>query len=329
MKFLNFVLLSLLLAGCAKTPEARTVTASPQTVTSTVSSVNSGTVRAEKVAELAFGAVGRVKVLNVRVGDNVKKGQVLAELENDDLISMLTTAQQELVRRTQLRTSKAVAESELDQIRREVRMTQVAYDKSRIIAPYDGVIAELNLEVGQLSQITAVVPRPLMKIVDLDPRYVRAEIDEADLARVKVGQEARVKILALSRDPFPAIVRKVVPYISTIREQDRTAEIELTVDSGGTFLPAGASADVEVIIDTHKDTLAVPTRAVMGRGKQRHVFVLEGGYAYKRPIEVGLFNYDLTEVLSGVKDGEVVVLPTEGIELVDGMRLTAAPHKGS
>ena len=324
MNFLRLFILCLTLCACTKVPEARTVAASRQTVTATVSSVNSGTVRAEKVAELAFGAVGRVRLLNVQVGDSVKKGQVLAELENDDLMSMLTTAQQELARRTQLRTSKAIAEADLEQIRREVRTTQVAYDKSRIIAPYDGVIAELNLEVGQLSQITAVVPRPLMKIVDLDPRYVRAEIDEADLARVHVGQAARVKILALSREPFPAVVRKVVPYISTIREQDRTAEIELTVDSDNVFLPAGASADVEVITDTHTDVLAVPTRAVLGRGKQRYVFVIENGYAYRRPVEVGIFNYDQTEIVSGVKQGDEVLLPTEGIELEDGMRINKA-----
>lgn len=324
MRLLHISFLCLALSACGKSPELRTVAASKQTVTATVSSVNSGTVRAERVAELAFGAVGRVKALNVHVGDVVKTGQVLAELENDDLISMLSTAQKELVRRTQLRAAHAVAESDLELIRREVRMTQVAYDKSRIVAPYDGLIAELNLEVGQLSQITAVVPRPLMKIVDLDPRYVRAEIDEADLGRVKVGQAARVKILALSREPFPAVVRKVVPYISTIREQDRTAEIELTVDSGSTFLPAGASADVEVIVDTRNDVLAVPTRTILGRGSQRHVFVLQNGRVYKRPVEVGIFNYDLSEIRSGLSVGDEVVMPAEGVELEDGMRVKKA-----
>lgn len=302
----------------------QTALATRQTVSATVSSVNSGTVRAEKVAELAFGAVGRVRVLNVRVGDIVKEKQVLAELENDDLMSVLTTAQKELERRIQLRASRAVAESELEQMRRDVRTAQVAYDKSRIVAPYDGLIAELNLEVGQLSQITAVIPRPLMKIVDLEPRYVRAEVDEVDLGRVKVGQPARVKILALRREPFPAIVRKVVPYISTIREQDRTAEIELTIDSAGIFLPAGASADVEVIVETRANSLAVPTRAVLGRGQKRHVFVLRGGRAEKRAIEVGIFNYDLSEVLAGISEGEKVIIPSEGLELEDGMTVTEA-----
>lgn len=324
MKVVCFLLLSLALGACSKVPEVRTARISRQTVSATVSSVNSGTVRAEKVAELAFGAVGRVRILNVHVGDIVKTGQVLAELENDDLLSMLSTAEKELARRTQLRAARAVAESDLEIIRREVRTTQVAYDKSRIIAPYDGLIAELNLEVGQLSQITAVVPRPLMKIVDLEPRYVRAEIDEADLGRVKVGQPARVKILAMSRDSFPAVVRKVVPYISTIREQDRTAEIELTVDSGDIFLPAGASADVEVIVDTRENALSVPTRAILGRGSQRNVFVLEGGRAYKRPVEIGIFNYDVTEIRSGVDEQSEIILPAEGIELLDGMRVKKA-----
>ena len=238
-------LILLTLSGCGKTPVVQTVKPAIRTIEATVSGVTSGTVRAEKVAELAFGAVGRVKTLSVKVGDTVQSGAILAEIENQDLISILDTTRRENVRRQQLRASNALAQTDLDQILRDVQMAQVAVEKSKIVAPYDGLIVEQNLEVGQLSQITAVEPLPLIKIVDLGPRYVRAEIDEVDLSRIKVGQRARVRILAIRREPFSASVRKVVQYVSSVREQDRTAEIELTIDGedGSRFHSCAASWD--------------------------------------------------------------------------------------
>jgi HlyD family secretion protein len=185
------------------------------------------------------------------------------------------------------------------------------------------MIGELNLEVGQLSQITAVVPLALIRIVDQTPRYIRAEIDEADLARIKVGLLARAKILAVRREPFRATIRKVVPFVNSIREQDRTAEIELTVDSGGVLLPAGASADIEIIVDTRTDVVAVPSRTVLGRGSNRFVYVVDGSRLKRVPVTVGLYNYDRTEIVSGISEGTLVAQPTDLLEFKEGMKVTA------
>lgn len=322
MRYLCSLLFCLsFLLGCGSSPEVRTAKVTLQNVESTVTSVTSGTVRAEKIADLAFGAVGRVRALHVRVGDSVKEGTILAELENRDLQTVFETAQKEVKRRQTLRASNSLAQAELEHAERELELARMAFEKSRIVAPYDGLIAGLNLEVGQLSQITSVEPLPLMTIVDFRPRYIRAEFDEVDLARVTPGLAARVSILALRRAPFKATVRKVVPFISSVREQDRTAEVELTVDSENFTLPAGASADVEVIADLHTDVLAIPTRAVFGRGSNRSVFLVESGRLRKVALEVGIFNYDLTEIRSGVSLGSVVALPKEGLDFIDGMKV--------
>lgn len=309
------------LGGCSSPPEVRTVTVTKQSVEATVASVTSGTVRAEKVAELAFGAVGRVKSLHVKLGDRVRAGQLLAELENDDLRATFVTATAELKRREYLRSSQLLSEAEVEQFRRDVDAARVALEKSTIVAPYDGLIAELNLEVGQLSQITAVIPKALIRIVDLDPRYVRAEIDEVDLSKVKLNQSARIRILAVRSEPYPAVVRKVVPFVSSIREQDRTSEIELRIDAGDELLPVGASADVEIIIDRHDGVLAIPARAVLGRGNARYVYTLQGERAHRSPISLGISNYDIAEVTQGLREGERVIIPAEGFEVHDDERV--------
>ena len=324
--FLKLVVLLVPLAlsvGCKGRPEVRVVPVAKARVEATVSSVNSGTVRAERITSLAFGTVGRVKEVNCKLGDTVHEGDILAQVENDDLRSRLQSAQEEYERSQRLSKSDAMSQSGVTQARANHDAAKTAYEKSLIKAPYDGVIAELNLEVGELSQITAVIPEAPIRIVDLKPRYVRAEIDEVDLSKVKVGLEARVKILAVRKEPFKATVRKVVPFVSSVREQDRTSEIELTVDNEGVLLPAGASADVEVITETKDDVLTVSSKALLGRGSERYVYILDGSRLKRVPVQIGIYGYTVSEIKSGLSSSDEVVLPSEKFELSDGLRVKA------
>ena len=312
-----------LVSGCKGRPEVRLARVSKASVEATVSSVNSGTVRAEGNTELAFGTVGRVKEVNVKLGDAVKAGQVLAQVENDDLKSRLQSTLEEYERSQRLSKSDAMSQSGVTQARASYDAAVTAYEKSLIKAPYDGIVAELNLEVGELSQITAVIPQAPIRVVDVKPRYVRAEIDEVDLPKVKVGLPARVKVLAIRKEPFAARVRKVIPFVSSTREQDRTSEIELDIDSEGLLLPAGASADIEVITETKDDVLTITSRALLGRGRDRYVYVLEGSRLAKRPVQVGIYGYTVSEVVSGLSPSDEIVLPSDKFELTDGLRVTA------
>lgn len=289
-----------------------------------MSSVNSGTVRAEGNTELAFGTVGRVKEVAVKLGDSVREGEILAQVENDDLKSRLQSTLEEYERSLRLSKSDAMSQSGVTQARASYDAAVTAYEKSLIKAPYDGIVAELNLEVGELSQITAVIPQAPIRVVDVKPRYVRAEIDEVDLPKVKFALPARVKILAIRKEPFKAQVRKVVPFVSSIREQDRTSEIELDIESEGLLLPAGASADVEVITETKENVLTVTSRALLGRGEDRYVYVLDGTRLKKTPVKVGIYGYTVSEIVSGLSPQDEVVLPSDKFELTDGLRVTVA-----
>lgn len=307
------------LLACGKRTEVDVVKVQRGNVEATVTGVNSGTVRAEQLAELAFGAVGRVKAVNVHLGQRVRRGEVLAEIENGDLRSLLDVAAEELARAQTLSASRAASRSNVIQAQGAYDAAKTAYEKSLITAPFDGVVAELNLEVGQLSQITAVIPLAPIRLVDVQPRYVRVEIDEVDLPKVALGQRARIKILAVRREPFQAVVRKVVPYVSSIREQDRTSEVELTVDSEGILLPAGASADVEIVTDTRENVLTVVSKAILGRAQDRYVYRFNGGRLEKKPVKLGIVGYSVSEIASGLGDGDEVALPSDRAELREGL----------
>ena len=98
MKKLPLTIL-LLLSACSAPQEVQTAKVARQTVESTIASVNAGTIKAQQTAELAFGTVGRVRTLNIELGDKVKKGEILAEVENNDLLTNLKRAEIELQRR--------------------------------------------------------------------------------------------------------------------------------------------------------------------------------------------------------------------------------------
>jgi HlyD family secretion protein len=318
------ILIFLPVIGCGKTPEVKVAAVSKQRLEATVTGVSSGMVRSEQIAELAFGTVGRVKALNVKLGDAVKEGEILAEVENDDLRSRLIVAREELSRRKELTSNHAMSKSSLNQAQSEFDGANTALEKSIIRAPCDGLVAELNLEVGQLSQITAVLPKAPIRVVDLKPRFVRVEIDEVDLPKVKVGMSARIKILAVRREPFLGTVRRVINFISDVREQDRTSEIEVDVQSEGILLPVGASADVEIVTEVRESAISLPTKAILGRLENRYAYVLNAGQAIRTEISVGLFNYQFSEVLSGLKEGDRIILPSDLVELKDGLKVQIA-----
>jgi HlyD family secretion protein len=274
------------------------------------------------MTELAFGTVGRVRVLHVSLGAQVKKGQVLAELENQDLLQARDVAEREYTRVQDLHRTRVLTEQDLDRAHQALDLARITFEKSLIRAPFDGFVAELNLEVGQLSQITAVVPKPLIRLVDVAPRYVSVEIDEVDLSRIALGMPARIKILAVRRAPFKATIRQIIPYVSSVREQDRTVQIELTLDQEGLLLPEGASADVEIITARKEQALSIPVRALLGFSDQRFVYLLTSDNRLrKQPVTPGLSNYERVEILEGLSEGQTVVLPSAAGDLQEGQEV--------
>ncbi|MFN3413029.1 MAG: efflux RND transporter periplasmic adaptor subunit [Thermoanaerobaculum sp.] len=224
-------------------------------------------------------------------------------------------------RRDQLRASCVAAEALVEQAEAHVHVAKAQLALTELVAPFSGVIAEVSTEVGEW--ITPAPPGvPIPPVIDLlDPAslYVVAPIDELDVARVAVGQEVRVSV-----DPKPGVtlwgkVAKLSPYILDLAEQNRTADVEVEFNAGQDLfgvLP-GASADVEIVVSRKENALRIPTSAV-GEGKK--VLVLSGGKLLERPVSTGLANWQYTEVLSGLAEGEEVVVSRDRPEIKPGVR---------
>lgn len=318
---IRLLLFCLLLTACTKTASLKGVHPASAPVETTVTTINSGTVEAENMGTLGFGISGRVAQVLAKPGDRVKAGQVLAELENADLRTIYREAQKENERAKKLLDEGLVSKVGFQEAIKAYEIAKMNYDRSVIRAPFDGVVTEVNLRVGELSGPQTPGTGKPMRLIDEKPRLVKGDIDEVDLARVKSGQKARIRVPASRTEPFPAKVSRVVPFVDTTKEQDRTSQIELRMDGAEAAIPVGASAEIEIVTDAKEGALAVPARTVLGSGKTRYVYVAKDGKLAKVAVETGIGNYDRVEILKGVTANDVVVFPSEDADLTDGLRV--------
>jgi HlyD family secretion protein len=332
-------------------------------VEKTVANTRAGTIKACRRAKLSPSIGGQISKLPVKEGDQVKKGQLLLELWNQDLVAQALLAEREVVYTrsrsrsaclkadvsqreakrllklrksnavSEERTDKAVAEAEALEAECQAARTQVSVgearlavaranlERTRLLAPFDGVIAEINGELFEYvtpSPVGVPIP-PAVDIIDNACFYVTAPIDEVDAGGIRVGMTARITMDAFANRSFNGKVRRIADYVLDLEKQARTVDVEVVFSKPGDikYLLAGYSADIEVILDVRNDVVRVPTEAVM-EGRKVYVFLPDKDKVVKREIRAGLSNWDQTEVLDGLGPDELVVVNVDNPGLKDG-----------
>lgn len=200
----------------------------------------------------------------------------------------------------------------------QINATQVALARTRLNAPFDGRIAEVNGEVGEFLTPSPIgIPTlPAIDLIDYSCLYVSAPIDEVDAPQIRPQMPARISLDAFSGKIFAGRVRRVADYVLDLEKQSRTVEIEVefvNLENLDNMLP-GYSADAEVILDQRDNVLRIPTAALFERNQ---VLILkENGLLEQRQIKIGISNWSYTEVLDGLVAGEQLVTSIErqGVE---------------
>ena len=212
------------------------------------------------------------------------------------------------------------ASSEVSLARLDV--AKALLDRTRLTAPFAGIVAEINGEVGEFVTPSPVgVPTPpAIDLVDIDCLYVSAPIDEVDAPAIRVGMQAKISLDAFAKKIFDGTVKRVAPYVLDVEKQARTVDVEVdfsnTKDSQN-MLP-GYSADIEIILAEQKHTLRIPTEAILEGNK---VLVLGAdGLLAERQIKSGLSNWEFTEIQTGLKENENVVVTVDRDGVEDGAR---------
>ncbi|MBF8269521.1 MAG: efflux RND transporter periplasmic adaptor subunit [Gammaproteobacteria bacterium] len=258
--------------------------------------------------------------------------KVAASMRAQESCKVAAGSERELTRMRKLEDAKLVAQERLDVMETDFEAKQLACDAAQasvavssvqidvaastlertiVRAPFDGVVAEVNAELGEY-----VTPSPLgiqtlptVDLVDLSCLYVSAPIDEVDAPPIVTGMQACVSLDAFPERRCNGRVRRIAPYVLDREKQARTVEVEVVLsepqDTAG-LLP-GYSADIEIILDRRDNVLRIPTEAVL-EGNQVFLYDPLTGILQSRTFEPGLANWNFTEVRSGLVAGDQIVV---------------------
>ena len=217
------------------------------------------------------------------------------------------------------RAACETARADVGQAEARISVTRAEQGRTVLYAPFDGTVAKIVGELGEYSTPSppGVPTPPAIDLIDESCLYVKAPMDEVDAPRIKVGLPVRVTLDAMPKQPLKGVVKRVAPYVTAVEKQARTVDVEVDFEApADARLLVGYSADVEIVLDTRPAVLRVPTAALI-EGRKVMVLNPESGKLEERALRTGIANWEYTEVLEGLREGERLVtsLEREGVKV--------------
>lgn len=226
-----------------------------------------------------------------------------------------------LTRRDSSKAQIGVDTAKLKQARAQVQQSQATLNQleeqkgyTTILAPMDGVVLSRDVEIGDAVSSILVLGSTATLIMtegDVNEVYVQGKVDEADIAHVYLGQPARIKVESFRDRVFNGKVTKISP-MGVEKDNVTTFEVRVSINNPGGELKALMTANAEILLDEHKGVLTVPENAVMYDNQKNATVQVpdkkQKDGVRKVPVTVGLSNGSVTEVVSGLKEGDQVVL---------------------
>lgn len=321
-----------------------------------------GTLAATRTTSMGFKNDDTITALNVQPGDHVKAGQVLAEQDPTTLTSTLRQAQatvdqdevnikssnltndtnkKTLDRQQQLHDAGALSDADLEtaqnaytksQLDIETAQSKLANDQIKLqqaqsdltettmVAPYDGIIGVVNGQVGSINGINSSTST-LLTIMS-DELQLSALVNEADIGKVKVGQNVEFTSSSFTNKTFTGQVLRITPQASTVSNV-QYYPVLISVNDPDNVLMSGMSVSTKIIVSQTADTVLVPMMAVSygetyiksnpslaPSGDGKPVVVLENGKPVVKNVTLGISDGSNYAVSSGLTEGEKVILGT-------------------
>jgi len=314
-----------------------------------------GALRPRQQVEVVPKVTGRIKRLLVDVGDSVKEGQLLAELEGDEMEQQVLRAEATLAvanatisqRQAELANAKAdqargaqlfseglvsvqsqdsletrvrVVESQLALSQAQVRQAQadlaelmIRQQQTKIVSPMSGWVGRRYADPGALVNTNS----PIVNVMDLDSMITEVKVPEEHLANLNVGNRAIVAIDALGGQTYIGKVARIAPVLDAAT---RSGSVQVEIANTNGRLKAEMSARIQMEMGSEHRSVVIPRDAVVMRGQQTGVNLLEGDRVRFQQIETGISTDQGVEVLGGLKPGTAIV--TRGSQgLQDGAQV--------
>ncbi|TQV82910.1 efflux RND transporter periplasmic adaptor subunit [Aliikangiella coralliicola] len=272
------------------------------------------TLEAEQDAQVVARSTGLLQNILVEEGDEVTKGQLLAQLDVEQLaleVAQLEATtkklKKELERQQTLFNRKLGSSDALDRARFEYQAQQAQFKLSKlklnyasIKAPIDGVITERMVKPGNLIRDNDI----LFKIVNPSSLKAVLHLPEKELSNVKKEQRILLSVDAFENKIITGLVERIRPSIDT---DTGTFKVVANLNNEENLLKSGMFGKVEVVFDVHENTLLLEQQTIVTQDNRSHVFVVKDNKAIQTPIVVGFRHDGMVEVLDGLAESDQVI----------------------
>lgn len=279
-----------------------------------------GTVQAEVKNNIAPQSPGRISKIYVEVGDHVRKGQKLVQMDAANLQQLTLQIENQKVdfaRIKELYAIGGVSKADFDNAKMALEVSETQYnnimENTQLLSPIDGIVTARNYDSGDLYAGAAI-----LTVEQIRPVKLLVNVSENYYSKVSKGDKATITLDALPSEKFTATVTLKYP---TINAATHTFPVELTLANSDEKVRPGMFARAELNFGT-EDHVVVPDMAIVkqpGSG-ERFVYVYNNGKVNYVKVELGQRLGDAYELLGGIPDGATVVIAGQG-RLADGMEV--------
>jgi len=242
----------------------------------------------------------KIMSVPVLVGDPVFAGMPLVVFDSRELDLQLEQARLNYERSKQLYDAGAVSKSQLEQLENALDNLKLQKEAAVITSPIRGAVSSVTAVEGQLAGAA-----PLVSVVNIDRLKLMVQVGEANIARLKKGEQMAVRVPAASEDFYTGVITSVAPQIDA-RTKAYPVTLEVINENGA--IKGGMYGEVELVVDSKEDVIVVPQYAILDYEQKKVVYVVENGTAKMKEVQVGLTLGDRAEIIAGIKEGDLLIV---------------------
>ncbi|MFQ5629821.1 MAG: efflux RND transporter periplasmic adaptor subunit [bacterium] len=272
------------------------------------------TIEAEKQVDVLAKVTGQVVKLPAEEGVRVRKGSVLAQLDEAELrIDLIQTRAKmqtdsaAYVRAKNMLAKQLIAEEAYETTRMQYEGSKAAYEASAlkvdytsIRSPIEGVVTLRHIELGQRINLN----QALFSVADFNPLRAKIYVPEKDISRIREGVPAKIIVDAIPNTEFTGVIKMISPIVDPT---NGTVKVTIDIENTSNQLKPGMFASVYITTESHDNTLLIPKRALILESESDQVYIYDNGIAKKIMLKTGFVAGDTVEVLEGLNEGDLVV----------------------
>jgi len=270
-----------------------------------------------KLAEANLQAgIAQLKQTKLRSSNIIKNLERTERLFSEKIVSESNLEQTKTESKV-MEEALNISEANILQLQAQMKIARSLYENTLIRAPFDGVISDIYIEVGEY-----LVPgTPVYDIFSDESLYVTARFDEMDATKLSTGMKVRLKSDTMSGRIIEGKVGWISPVVSTDIKASRGVEVHFELPKIEPDMRVGMTLEAEVVTNVKHSIKYLPSAVILGKYGEKYVYIVDGKSISRRAVETGLSNWERTEILSGIVESDKVVVPLSSEELKEGLKI--------